>query len=93
VPHVTLKNIANNEPSDTETLYDQPYTDSKKTRITGPFTVESIPAPFVKDLEGAVESEMEADKSVIRTGETLRQDQWRDELQRTGVRAKGWCHD
>ena len=54
-----------------------------------PFTVESIPAPFVKDLEGALENEMEADKSVTRTGETLRQDQWRDELQRIGVRAKG----
>ncbi len=89
VPHITLKSIANNESPATETLYDQPYTDSKKTRITGPFTVESIPAPFVMDLEGMVESEMEADKSVVRTGETLRQDQWRDELLRTGVRAKG----
>jgi adenine-specific DNA-methyltransferase len=89
VPHVTLKSIANNEPPGVETLYDQPFTDNKKTRITGPFTVESIPAPFVKDFEGAVESEMEADKSVVRTGETLRQDQWRDELMRAGVRAKG----
>ena len=89
VPHIMLKDIANNEPSATETLYDQPKIDTKKTRITGPFTVESIPAPFVKDFEGAIENEMEADKSVIRTGETLRQDQWRDELQRTGVRAKG----
>ncbi|NHB68903.1 site-specific DNA-methyltransferase [Perlabentimonas gracilis] len=89
VPHITLKSIANNEPPGEEVLYDQPKIDSKKTRITGPFTVESIPAPFVKDLEGALESEMEADKSVTRTGETLRQDQWRDELARTGVRAKG----
>ncbi len=89
VPHVTLKSIANNELPATETLYDQPFIDSKKTRITGPFTVESIPAPLVKDFEGAIENEMEADKSVTRTGETLRQDQWRDELQRTGVRAKG----
>lgn len=89
VPHITLGSIANNEDAGSETLYDQPLIDLKKTRITGPFTVESIPAPFVKDLEGALESEMEADKSVTRTGETLRQDQWRDELQRTGVRAKG----
>lgn len=89
VPHIMLKDIANNEPPASETLYDQPKIDTKKSRITGPFTVESIPAPFVKDLEGALESEMEADKSVSRTGETLRQDQWRDELHRTGVRAKG----
>ncbi len=89
VPHITLGSIANNEDAGFEILYDQPNIDTKKIRITGPFTVESIPAPIVKDLEGAVESEMEADKSVTRTGETLRQDQWRDELQRTGVRAKG----
>lgn len=89
VPHITLRSIANKEEPNLQPLFDQPKTDSKKLRITGPFTVESIPAPFVKDLEGALESEMEADKSVTRTGETLRQDQWRDELQRTGVRAKG----
>lgn len=89
VPHITLKSIANNEPAGEEALFDQPLKDSKKNRITGPFTIESIPAPFVKDLEGIVESEMEADSSITRTGETFRQDQWRDELLRTGVRAKG----
>jgi len=31
----------------------------------------------------------EFDTSISRTGETLRQDMWRDELQRAGVRAKG----
>jgi adenine-specific DNA-methyltransferase len=89
VPHITLKSIANNEPPGEETLYDQPFTDNKRTRVTGPFTVESIPAPVVKDLEGILVNEMEADYSVSRSGETLRQDQWRDELNRSGVRAKG----
>lgn len=89
VPHITLKSIANNEPTGEETLYDQPFTDNKRSRVTGPFTVESIPAPVVKDLEGVLETEMEADNSVSRSGETLRQDQWRDELYRSGVRAKG----
>jgi adenine-specific DNA-methyltransferase len=28
--------------SDTETLYDQPYEDNKRIRVTGPFTVESL---------------------------------------------------
>ncbi len=28
--------------SDTETLFDQPYEDNKKLRVTGPFTVESL---------------------------------------------------
>ena len=89
VPHVTLKSIANNEPPGEETLYDQPKIDTSKTRVTGPFTVESIPAPFVKNLEEAIDGQGAADQSVAKQGETLRQDEWRDELLRTGVRAKG----
>ncbi len=45
VPHVTLKSIVNNEPPATETLYDQPLKDTRKARVTGPFTVEAVPAP------------------------------------------------
>ncbi|MBI4570090.1 MAG: transposase, partial [Planctomycetes bacterium] len=47
VPHVTLKSIANHEPPEPETLYDQPLVDTGKTRVTGPFTVEAVPAPLV----------------------------------------------
>ena len=89
VPHVSLKSIANNEPPGIEVLFDQPKVDNSKTRVTGPFTVESIPAPFVKNLDDEQVTVGEADESVTRSGETLRQDQWRDELQRTGVRGKG----
>lgn len=42
VPHVTLKSIANGEPPETETLYDQPEQDKKKLRVAGPFTVETL---------------------------------------------------
>ena len=42
VPHVTLKSIANGEPPDTETLFDQPEVDRKKLRVAGPFTVETL---------------------------------------------------
>lgn len=42
VPHVTLKSIANGEPPETETLYDQPEIDKKKLRVAGPFTVETL---------------------------------------------------
>ncbi|MFD2100123.1 site-specific DNA-methyltransferase [Flagellimonas iocasae] len=89
VPHITLKSIANNEPSAEEALFDQPIIDTKKSRITGPFTVESIPAPIVRDLEGNTPDAEIVDASISRQGETLRQDQWKDELLRTGVRAKG----
>lgn len=50
VPHVRLKNIAWQEPPEIETLYDQPEIDKEKVRITGPFTVEALPAPVVKPL-------------------------------------------
>jgi adenine-specific DNA-methyltransferase len=42
VPHITLKGLAYDEPPATETLYDQPETDNKKLRVSGPFTVETL---------------------------------------------------
>lgn len=88
VPHITLKSIANNEPPAQEILYDQPLVDSKKKRITGPFTVEAVPAPVVKSVDDLGQEVIEADNSVARSGETLRQSDWRDELMRTGIRGK-----
>lgn len=76
-----------------ETLYDQPSKDSKKTRVSGPFTVEAVPAPAVKSVEDILGSVQEpGDLSVTRSGETLRQGDWRDELLRTGIRGKGGQH-
>ncbi|MBN3036186.1 MAG: site-specific DNA-methyltransferase, partial [Bacteroidales bacterium] len=42
VPHITLKSLANDEPPESETLFDQPYADKRKLRVTGPFTVETL---------------------------------------------------
>lgn len=96
VPHITLKSIANNEPATQETLYDQPFIDGKRLRVTGPFTVEAVPAPVARSFEEvehtpapSQEGSLTADTSVARSGETLRQSEWRDELLRAGVRAKG----
>jgi adenine-specific DNA-methyltransferase len=88
VPHITLKSIANNEPAQEETLYDQPLKDTKKARVTGPFTVEAVPAPAVKAIE-EVEQQPASDETVSRSGETHRQSEWRDELLKTGIRGKG----
>ena len=71
-----------------ETLYDQPMVDSGKKRVTGPFSVEAVPAPAVKPLDDAVGSEQSADESVSRSGETIRQAEWLAELLRSGIRAK-----
>jgi adenine-specific DNA-methyltransferase len=97
VPHVTLKSIANNEPPGEETLYDQPLIDNSRARISGPFTVEAVPAPNVKsldDLSGTglqpvSVSDQPADASIARSGPTLRQSDWRDELLKSGLRGKG----
>lgn len=90
VPHITLQSIANDEPVPQETLYDQPFIDNKRTRVTGPFTMEAVPAPVAKSFEDVeADTAIEADNSVSRSGETLRQDEWRNELLRAGVRAKG----
>ncbi|WP_428937750.1 site-specific DNA-methyltransferase [Fontivita pretiosa] len=72
-----------------ETLYDQPFVDKKKTRVSGPFTVEAVPSPAVKSVEELLEGAPQpADASITRSGETLRQSEWRDELLRTGIRGK-----
>lgn len=54
VSHITIGSIANNEPSKEETLYDQPYRDTKKVRVTGPFTVEAVPGIRTKPIEGSL---------------------------------------
>jgi len=87
VPHIMLKSIANNEPAEQETLYDQPLVDSSLARVSGPFTVEAVPAPVVRPLED-IETVPASDSSVTRSGETLRQSQWREELLQTGIRAR-----
>jgi adenine-specific DNA-methyltransferase len=123
VPHISSTTVANNEPPKQETLYDQPLVDTSRVRVTGPFTVEAVPAPMVRSLDevaGVVgqafqpagsgdfpapgKAELEssanrqtgksaphfpADASVARSGETVRQDEWRSELLRAGIRGKG----
>ena len=72
-----------------ETLYDQPLVDTGKKRVTGPFSVEAVPAPAVKPIDDVEDTEpLPADDSVARSGESLRQSDWRDELLKTGIRGK-----
>lgn len=89
LPHVTLKSIANNDTPSIETLFDNPLIDNKKTRITGPFTVEAVPSPYAKSFDELEQEDSGSDTSIARSGETNRQAEWRDELLRAGVRAKG----
>lgn len=82
--------------ADTETLYDQPIPDPKRARVTGPFTVEAVPAaawgaPEVKPITmqpPPTEQKAIPDPSLARSGITLRHGEWRAELQKTGIRGK-----
>ncbi|MDO9333065.1 MAG: DNA methyltransferase, partial [Dehalococcoidales bacterium] len=50
--------------TETETLYDQPYEDNKRVRVTGPFTVESLsPHRFI-----ALEEERPATEKIAQQG-------------------------
>jgi adenine-specific DNA-methyltransferase len=87
--HITLGDIANNEQSRSEELINKPSIDNSKNRVTGPFTVEAVPAPVVKSIDEIVNGvEPVADNSIAHSGETLRQSEWRDELLKTGIRGK-----
>ena len=86
------KILADGDPPKTIDLYDRPLKDSARARVTGPFTVEAVPAPYVKSIDESSSeherSEAPSDLSIARSGETRRQHEWRDELQKCGVRGK-----
>lgn len=89
VPHITLGSIANNEPAKEETLYDKPFVEKGKVRVTGPFTVEAVPSLRVKPFDGSAPKLEITSEELARTGETGRQAEWRDELKATGIRTVG----
>ena len=94
VPTVSARTLAYDEPPNETLLYDQPHRDRRKARVTGPFTVEAVPAPVVKAVDEIMDAHPDpgaspaADLSIARSGETLRQSDWRDELLKTGIRGK-----
>ena len=97
VATVSARTLGYDEPPNETMLYDQPVIDRAKARVTGPFTVEAVPAPTVKpldDLEAFEEKQPAepADGSVARSGSTVRQADWRDALFKTGIRGKAGQH-
>jgi len=105
IPKIGLKSIATNpeitpgmrrvdidaaisKSAEPKSLFDDPIVDKSKIRVTGPFTVEAVPAPTVLPIDD-IRQPPASDASVARTGVTLRQDEWRSEMAKTGVRAQG----
>lgn len=85
IPHVTLRNIAQDEPPETETVYDQPRVDKRKTRVSGPFSVEQIPSFGIESTDSV--SMMEYDPSVL--GERDRSDDVRQRSDESPVSSIG----
>lgn len=91
VETVSPKILGYGEQPNQTVLYDQPRSDRSKMRVAGPFTVEAVPAPTVKPLSEEYDKTPPAPPpifSLARSGETIRQNDWRDELLKTGVRGK-----
>ena len=88
-----------------ETLYDQPKIDASRRRVSGPFTVEAVPAvsalsvdeladmaDFPPDPESEDDAPAESVAVAPRSGEANRQEEWRGELAKTGIRGKAGQH-
>lgn len=65
VPHITLKSLAQDEPSKEETLYDQPQENKKKIRVAGPFTVETLQSFNVTSPEAIDDSPNEVEENLL----------------------------
>ncbi|MDR2394610.1 MAG: site-specific DNA-methyltransferase [Treponema sp.] len=89
VPHITLKSIANNEPPEQETLYDQPEIEKKKVRISGPFTVEALPAPIGLPVVKPLAENEETESRLFYANAGKKHFDWMEELKATGILGKG----
>jgi len=80
-------------------LYDQPKIDTSRARVTGPFTVEAVPAAVVRSPHEVSRAEAVSERppspqdiTAARSGPSLRQSEWNAELLKCGIRAKGGQH-
>ncbi|QWD86377.1 site-specific DNA-methyltransferase [Polynucleobacter paludilacus] len=82
-----LINASISSHADQDQLIDSPLIDKTKLRISGPFTVEAVPSPMVASLDEKAPI-LDVDQTISRSGESQRQNDWRNELIKTGIRGK-----
>ena len=93
-----------------ETLYDQPKVDASRRRVSGPFTVEAVPAVSALSVDELAGNSNDSDEFSAystppphisslgnaapdsRSNEANRQEEWRGELAKTGIRGKAGQH-
>ena len=91
VPHVTLGHIAQKKPFRRETIIDKPKIDKTKHRISGPFTIEAVPAPTKKSVDVLYNPQENAINKISPVHDDHKnnsQNFWRNELLKTGIRGK-----
>jgi len=84
---ISSRTIINNEEAKEVILYDRPVKEAKM-RISGPFTIEAVPAPTVKSIDAMSEEQPHYEPGLQNNG-IHHQQQWRDELFKTGIRGRG----
>lgn len=85
LPHTTLSSIAQSDLPETEILRDKPIIEGNMIRVSGPFTVEAIPAPTVPE-QNTKSSQASTTVAVDYTDVTI------DLLQKSGVTFPGGKH-
>ncbi len=55
---VSAATLACGEPARKTHLFDQPVVDRSRARVTGPFTVEAVPAPVAKPIEAEIDASL-----------------------------------
>lgn len=85
---ISARTLAYDEDPQKITLHDRPDEEKDKVRVTGPFTVEALPSPTVTSLD------VLHDKiGKVKTDEdSVRQEEWRDTLRRSGIRTRNGKH-
>ena len=83
---ITAKTRAHNQVPEEVTLHDRPDVDRTKSRVTGPFTVEAVPAQTAMSIDAMYGKDMQEQEP---DAESTRQAEWRDALKSSGIRAKG----
>ena len=58
-PRLTAKSLSEERFRDNQSRYDKPVEDRDRARVTGPFTIESIPAPTVSNKDTKIDTRKE----------------------------------
>lgn len=80
----TAKTLAYDEEPQRLILHDRPDEEKGKVRVSGPFTVEAVPAQTVMSIDAMYGENIESEPGA----ESMHQHEWRDALKSSGIRAK-----